>query len=191
MNAARMLLVLLAYAGPDPPTVEYKCDVIDLNYVFSVRLQGDFPFQRQVIEVRLIQVIFWDWSPVRERYCCQGYTLYDKCTLEPKGGGARVWFKNGGHRAVVTSTSYRESWTTNDPERDDVLDYHGSNRKIRGCTWWVPRDSGIIFKNSCDSRSHDLGDLLLVERVVTVKPVRRPDQVDHLVPERVNLHLVS
>lgn len=97
-------------------------DMIEINHKYDCN--GAFSFS---------QVIFWDWDCEHCEYKCRAWTMVDDERKYPRLLGNRVhvrWNDTVNHvNRDVHATHFRESWTHNDPERDNAMKYPAYHRE--------------------------------------------------------------
>lgn len=96
-----ILACLILGTVPLAPVVEDHCDVLERNRVFN----------GEGVEV-LDQIVAYDWTPTAGYVVCW-WRLVRPGMLPT--GGACVWL-DGGTLRRVRYASYRQTWTTHDPE---------------------------------------------------------------------------
>lgn len=72
--AALLLWVTLA-TGSQPFTLQDRFDIIELNHMHDDMGRPKF-----------VQLIFWDWSPKRKSFVCQGYYMLDGSIVKTEEG---------------------------------------------------------------------------------------------------------
>lgn len=104
MTIAHMLAVIaLAFVLPSKH-VAPRCDMAEINHVHN-----------ECGEVRFTQVIAWEWLPDRREYHAQDWCYVQSWNTNEK----LLTYRNRDRVGQVRFRVYRETWTTNDPERDD------------------------------------------------------------------------
>ena len=98
-----LILLLLPLANPTQTV-----DMIELNHYQSA--DGCQIFD---------QLIFWEWSPDYRRFNAMGWVILSEHSQLPtrNAQGYAVRVNRDGRDYIVRSLRYRETHTTNDPER--------------------------------------------------------------------------
>lgn len=68
-------------------------------------------------EYRFTQIIAWEWIPECRAYHVQDWKMVEDWYVDERA--RRLHFRDGGKERSVRYKLYRETWTQNDPERDD------------------------------------------------------------------------
>ncbi len=106
------ILMLDGFSRHQPQV--YRCSVIELNHRYSL---GQHCYT---------QIIIWKWDEAVGRHDVSAWWLVEPDKLEslPRRVGnhwAVDHTSHEGKRFSVRSAIYRETWTDNDPERDNKL----------------------------------------------------------------------
>lgn len=122
------LAIALSAIIPLDDVIRDECDLIELNHVYDCDRGTK----------RFTQLIFWEWESERSRYRVVDYKML---SVECGANQSRLWsiercgqdwqarLSEGGKTRQVTATSFRESWTENDPERDDLMSWPSNARR--------------------------------------------------------------
>jgi hypothetical protein len=109
-----LILILLSIVKTDCNQAYDHCDLVELNHFHD--FQG-----RNVYD----QVIFYEWSPEHSRYHVRSWMIVEDSSRLPKrnysDGSYRTCYTDRDSKIdrVISSQHFRESWTQNDPERDN------------------------------------------------------------------------
>lgn len=105
------LLILCFLPINNPSEIKDDVDLIVLNHCYDSK--GNLRFD---------QYIFYDWSEQLKMFVIRDYRLTTNKNIYPqKNHHTRIWelsFSDSGVSRLITSPSYRESFTFNDPESD-------------------------------------------------------------------------
>ena len=104
-----MIFLALMLAIPFDDVIRDECDLIELNHCYDEKA-----------EKRFDQVIFWEWDCDRSTHRVVDFRMNVSVRIDRIGDDWRVRFADGETRREVRATSYRETWTQYDPERDDL-----------------------------------------------------------------------
>lgn len=102
------LLFTLAIVLPSQRVVEIHVDLIEVNTTFDARGNRTFT-----------QVIFWERCPATGRMKVRSWKMLDSDYPLQTSGLYRMDYRADGVEYRIRSRGYRESFTHNDPERDD------------------------------------------------------------------------
>jgi len=103
MKSAVLLLMLLVCDGSRVP-YSHQVDLLEVNHKL-----GDCGKEQ------FVQVILWEWSPDYRRYHVVCWWIVHRPSETPSSHRRVV--EHGGRR--IKYLDFRESWTCNDPERDN------------------------------------------------------------------------
>ena len=95
-----------------------RCDLAEVNHYYDA--DGHLQFT---------QLLAWDWSHQHKRWECQGWKLIEPDTWQCVAGGI-VATERGGQRVELRSRFVRETWTTEDPERENQKLFPCGERRI-------------------------------------------------------------
>lgn len=104
-----MLWILLSIAMGSGKVDREQVDLIELNHKCSENecLQFD-------------QVIIWKWSPEYRRYNVQHWFIVSALPGYPTRVGEFYQCYSDNKKILFRSKMFRETWTHNDPERDNL-----------------------------------------------------------------------
>jgi len=121
-----MLLCLILGMTIMDGIVRDDCDIIEKNFYHNEH--GDLVF---------IQMIFWEWSQANQRHEVRDWTMFENVRFidRPRVGRTVVHFHchKENRTRIITSRTYRESWTQNDPEREDIR-HHPHEQRVALCS---------------------------------------------------------
>ena len=109
MNATALILMALVSAVTKPNTLRDHVDLVEVNHYHD-------DSGRHVFD----QLIFYDWSPVRNRFDVRAWRLIKQPNQLPRRNHAenvwRVIWHDVGVLRIVEADAHRETWTQYDPE---------------------------------------------------------------------------
>ena len=114
-----MNIILLIFLMGNSSQSFDRADIIEVNHYYA-----DGEYERETFT----QVIYWQWSEDYRRHNVMGWLMFS--------GGEAVQHHRGHciHRGVKANI-YRETWTTTDPERENLMLFpEAQRRKPR----WTP-----------------------------------------------------
>lgn len=113
-----MLKLLLFLVIPFNDVVRDECDLLELNHCYD-----DFGNKR------FDQQIFWEWNPDRSAYQVIDFRMVSVFRIAKQENDWRCRWGEFGIRREVLATSYIETWTQYDPERNDLVKHKLENRR--------------------------------------------------------------